>query len=264
MLPLRLDVGQTAESETLDFKSVCWSKSHKDREWKWEFAKDTAALANMTGGRIVVGCEEDQESTLKGFADPQLHPDWHREYENAIRAHQFPWCRWEPSFVQQPGAGPDKQLLVITVDAAIERILVLDSPRGGQGQDPKKVCMPIRVGKHTRFADAREMISMLTERNRRIWMQLKSIEEEAEKENLGSAPLWVINPWDLKPHEAHNPPKNGVPPGGWALHHVAADSLVITRASHHLTLPLDYVASVWRESETSKRWCLAVERVHAF
>ena len=61
-----------SESDQFDAKGEMWGGSDSEKR---EFAKDVAALANHTGGLIVVGAQEDQDSKVAQVESCELRDD---------------------------------------------------------------------------------------------------------------------------------------------------------------------------------------------
>lgn len=177
---LELQVGQSCESETLDFKTLYWTNGADEPvAWKSELAKDIAALANARGGHLVVGAAEKEETLVK-FIDPKLPKKWEGPFREVVAG----WMRPEPvvaTEVRSFDDGDTEQLLV-EVAPSIDTVLV-----SNPGDGKRRICVPVRRGTQTIYAPPKKAVDMLGNPHRRLQLRFREILElqaEDELENL--------------------------------------------------------------------------------
>lgn len=103
-----------AESTDLEYKRRQYEKKP---EWQAELAKDVAALANASGGTLILGLEEDRATSIPVKSNPELLTDQVRKnYREALAYRLDPQVDCDIHFIAQDPADPaPKGLVVLSV-----------------------------------------------------------------------------------------------------------------------------------------------------
>ncbi|MEU6346255.1 ATP-binding protein [Streptomyces sp. NPDC046977] len=100
-----------AESADLEYKRQQYEKKP---EWQAELAKDVAALANASGGTLILGLEEDRATSIPVKANPELLTDQVRKnYREALAYRLDPQVECDIHFIAQDPTDPAPTGLVV-------------------------------------------------------------------------------------------------------------------------------------------------------
>ncbi|MEU9882573.1 AlbA family DNA-binding domain-containing protein [Streptomyces phaeochromogenes] len=103
-----------AESTDVDYKGKQYERKP---EWQAELAKDVAALANASGGTLILGLEEDRATSVPVGANPEpLTDQLRKNYREALVWRLDPLVECDIHFIpQDPSASSPHGLVVISV-----------------------------------------------------------------------------------------------------------------------------------------------------
>lgn len=100
-----------AESTDLDYKGRQYERKP---EWQAELAKDVAALANASGGTLILGLEEDRATSIPVSANPEPLTDQLRKtYREALVWRMDPPAECDIDFIAEDPADPAPRGLVV-------------------------------------------------------------------------------------------------------------------------------------------------------
>jgi len=229
------DLG-ASETLSLDFKGRAAVDLDDDRR---ELAKDVSALANATGGAILVGAYE--QGGRLGIIKPMSHSEALRlkdGYERAVRD----LCAPAPIVNAVPLEWPPGYLLAVNVFAF---------PAGPVGVlcDPsaRAYSFPLRVGTHTQWLRPEQLSMLMVPHVRRIAVMIDAIPEVERKIVILTGPVGT-DPRDSWNSEFSIDDLD-----------IASNRLSMTylesRDAKKLILPLDDIRTVWKSGD---RWRLAV------
>ncbi|MFE4969136.1 helix-turn-helix domain-containing protein [Streptomyces sp. NPDC056660] len=103
-----------AESTDVDYKGKQYERKP---EWQAELAKDVAALANASGGTLILGLEEDRATSVPVGANPEpLTDQLRKNYREALVWRLDPLVECDIHFIpEDPSASSPQGLVVIAV-----------------------------------------------------------------------------------------------------------------------------------------------------
>lgn len=227
----------TRERLSLELKRRVLQSGRSAAEEQFELAKDVAALANATGGVILVGAIEDGATGhLHSYAPmPEGEARETAEaYNRAVRDRCAPPPLLDASVLAQEGE------FVVAVNVW---------PYPGQPVGVRSAtstdtfAFPLRVGVHTRFLRPEQLPMLMHPAGRRAWILLESIPPtDRANVSLTDAENIAINV-ELTGVE---PLKNTV-------------EFIVRSYRDRLHIPLDAIGSVWL-TETGA-WCVTLEGV---
>jgi hypothetical protein len=167
-----LVIGESQESETLDFKTKWWTAGGASKA-NHEAAKDLAAFANHRGGAIVVGAMErpgpDGVKVLSGYFREPLEtlPPSTRELE-----------RWLAEATTHLSVAPVFQVRSVPVEDYFYYLVIVQPSAVAvllkSGSSSHYYSMPVRTVTGTRYVESREMEERMTDSHRRWWLLLRS------------------------------------------------------------------------------------------
>lgn len=228
-------VGAQAERTTLDIKRDI------DRPIDtFELAKDIAALANVTGGVILVGAAEDRRRGTVGIYFPLSDADAKAvrdAYSQAVRDRCSPVPVIDPEIIAKDAG------FVVAVNVW---------PFPGQAigvlreQEPRTYAFPIRVGVDTRWLHSEQLPMLMVPELRRIiilvdaipvgaTVRVTGIRNNVTFEMLGSRPMENVVALRVRRDQAN----------------------AAQRERPEFNLPLDVIHSVWRDAADG--WQIVIE-----
>jgi hypothetical protein len=232
-LPL---VGNSIETGTFDLKGAVESDRH-------EMAKDVAALANASGGVLLIGAYENKGMLAKyAPMDRTVAFKAKDAYEHAVKE----LCRPVPVMDAVPiqMAAPEDWVVAVNV---------YGFPASAVGvlwnKDPEVYAFPLRVATHTRWMSPTEIPMLMIPQLRRAAILLDSIPADHRRN------IWLMaderddpaNPFSLHVMLID------VDQLGTTVLFESLEEPIATRFS----VPLDAVLSVWRPTEQS--WTVSVD-----
>ncbi|WP_371660917.1 helix-turn-helix domain-containing protein [Streptomyces sp. NBC_00280] len=100
-----------AESTDVDYKGKQYERKP---EWQAELAKDVAALANASGGTLILGLEEDRATSVPVGANPEpLTDQLRKNYREALVWRLDPPVECDIHFIPQDPSTPSPHGLVV-------------------------------------------------------------------------------------------------------------------------------------------------------
>ena len=242
MEQLQLRIGESRETESLDFKSIYWSTGVDDPVvWKSELAKDVAALANARGGHLVVGAAEKDETLVK-FIDSKLPEKWEGPFRQVVAS----WLRPEPVVATKLRSfdGGDTQQLVVEVEPSIDTVLV-----SNPGDGKRRICVPVRRGTQSIYAPPKKVVDMLGNPHRRLQLRFREILELQENDVLENLQLVSAERPERRKRKITHSNK-------WRVSETEEDFvlMVCSDDGEKLVLPYDRVESVHPLNGARSRW----------
>ena len=234
--------GQTRESLRLDFKARYWSHDPLDWSWQLELAKDVAALANASGGHIIVGAVETG-GLLKKFRSHDADSSWASDVARITGNFIVPGLGLRVGEHTETGG---QSLLVFEVEPS-PRIVCVRDPK----DERRRFCVPVRRLDQTIWLPTEQAVEMLTSPHRSIEVQLMALMNSAERVTL--AILQDANPSLGRPGTVDRMK------GTWWVEEVTASATTLANSATRLMLPLVYVEAVWQEvAQDSRNWRIRV------
>ena len=180
----RLVAGGVAEAFDLDFKQALYGTSDGAKR---DLATDVAALANTTGGLVILGIEEDDQARAIAAPGVALSDDELTRIHQIVGSQVVPAVVYEPIPVRKPGRD-DHGFLVIAVlrDPLAPHAVIVN-----QG-----LRFPVRNGTTTRYLSETEVAAAYRERStgaERQAARIKEIEHDAlERVDTASERRWLM------------------------------------------------------------------------
>lgn len=195
-----------------------------------EMAKDVALLANMLGGLLLIGAKETGTGVEYSGLPPDLARKLHDTFDQAVRD----FCSPRPIFAVHEIVHPDDSLCVVLA------LLVEpypDQPVGaaapdGSGKPSNAWRFPVRVGSHTKYLQAEQLMLWTNPATRRTAILLSAIPlgskvsvgcETGHALNVRPCTFdAVLHTWSLEQNFVELRPAAGVPIFRTPLEDVAA------------------------------------------
>lgn len=253
-------VGVSTEGPDSDFK-VSLDGYRRGDGWKaFEMAKDIAAFANGTGGRLFIGVAGSRSvaSKLVGVGRDEAHKAI-EAFERAARDR----CRPSPLLRCELAQLPDDASRVVlivsvwpsaSVPVGVQRktqdFTAKDGASGDEGKFPNEAWLfPVRVGSETLWL-APDQFGTVDGVTRRIAAQLASIPSEEREQILLRARLYV-DPADFGEWEAR------LVSLSIQANAAAFEARAQSGEFQPLTVPLDWIAATWKDA----RWHITLSCV---
>ncbi len=180
----RLVAGGVTEAFDLDFKQALYGTSDAARR---DLATDVAALANTSGGLLILGIEEDDQARAIAAPGVALSDDELNRIHQIVGSQVVPAVVYEPIPVRKPGQD-DHGFLVIAVlrDPLAPHAVIVN-----QG-----LRFPVRNGTTIRYLSEPEVAAAYRERSmgaERQAARVEEIERDAlERLDPASGSRWVV------------------------------------------------------------------------
>lgn len=160
------------EAVDLDFKATVSTAAG----YRFELAKDVAALANALGGSLLVGAHEKPAGRLDSYGLPATaDPDAIvAAYEQSVRDR----CRPAPLFSSERIDQYGKIVIAVNVEPTVTQptaVRVTKDAISDEKYSGEAWCFPIRVGTQTAYLSPEVLPMYMLPNVRRTWLLLKAI-----------------------------------------------------------------------------------------
>lgn len=235
-----LKIGVTSETECLDFKAIFWRPERSStKNWQHELAKDIAAMANSNGGHLIVGAAEKDEILTK-FIDPKLPQKWEPQLRQTVATWLFP----EPSITALLHDFTDSgtKQLIVAISPSIQRVLIQD-PKDSQ----RNLCLPIRRGTQTVYANPYEVVVMLNNPYRALEIKLNEIAALARSDEK-------VNIEIITSRQSSSQQNQLVHGYKWHIQEVHTEYVLLSSVDEKIVFPYYYIRAIYPIEGRRRYW----------